>query len=384
MKYFSIPLLAFLLSGCVKKADIEFTGNAPGVKSGVFIVKTVSDSTVYGENIKDGKFSISKRPLKYPGYYMINVTDDVNNDNHSGFEVYLEGGQYTIETEEGKLYKYPKITSPSKVQEQLSAYYAIVDKVSAGTAQEVKAVNQEIKDKEKSSSPQEYTRLLNKLTDAQNKMLTNNVVAFKEFVAAYPNSDISAHLMSKLNYDDDPATYYTIYKTLTPVARNSEEGKELGDRLSHLVKLVVGAKAPDIVGSTPEGKPFDKKSVNGKLIVIDFWRAGNDVSRQNHQLLKDLLTRTKSGNLAIVGVSLDIRKDWWAYTIKQDDLNWAQITDAKGDDSPNAANWNITQIPTYYLLDSNWNIVERNIDIGRIEFEMNDYLKKGRKSPKSQ
>ncbi len=379
MKYLSIPLFAILLSGCIKKADIEFTGEAPGVKSGVFIVKTVSDSTVYGENIKDGKFAVSKRPLKYPGYYTINVTDDANNDNHSPFEVYLEGGKYKIETEEGKLYKYPKITSSSKIQEQLSAFYTIVDKVSSGTAQVVKQINQEIKDKEKSSSPQEYTRMLNKLTDAQNNMLTNNVVAFKQFIAAYPNSEISAHLMGKLNYDDDPATYYAIYKTLTPAARNSDEGKELGERLGHLVKLVVGAKAPAIVGNTPDGKPFDQKSINSKVIVVDFWKVGNDFSKQNHLQFADILNRIKDPKkLAIVSVSLGSRKDWWTYAITQDNLTWTQVTDLKGDDSPNAANWNITQIPTYYLLDSNWNIVERNIDIGRIEFEVNDYLKKHR------
>src|ERR1700743_1735281 len=153
MKYSPILLIAlFALSSCIKKANIEFTGTAPGVTSGVFIVKTISDSSVFGENIKDGKFAISKRPLKYPGYYLLNVVDDANNDNHAAFEVYLEDGKYNIETEPGKLYKYPKITSPSKKQEQLSAFYTLVDKVSMGATGEINKINQELKDKEKTAS----------------------------------------------------------------------------------------------------------------------------------------------------------------------------------------------------------------------------------------
>ena len=90
MKYTYIPLFILLMAGCRKKAFIEFNGNTPGVKNGVFIVKTLGDSSIFGENIKDGKFSIGRHYLKAPGYYTMNVTDDNNNDHHEPFEIYLE------------------------------------------------------------------------------------------------------------------------------------------------------------------------------------------------------------------------------------------------------------------------------------------------------
>ncbi|TWJ02297.1 thioredoxin-like protein [Mucilaginibacter frigoritolerans] len=379
MRYISVIFLALLITGCIKKSSIEFTGTIPGVKNGVFIVKTTGDSTIYGENIKGGKFTLTKRPLKEPGYYMMNIVDQDNNDNHSAFEVYLEGATYSIETEEGKLYKYPKITTSSKTQQELSAFYIMLDKLSLETQQEVQTLNNDIKTKGNSLSSVAYSQLLNKLSAAKASMATSNETAFKDFVKEFPNSDISAHLMTKLDYEEDPASYYAIFKTLSAAAKNSDDGKEIGDKLSHLINLVEGATAPAIAGKMLDGKTFDPKSISKKLVLIDFWRASNEISRRNHQTITNILEQAKYGkNLAVVSISLDTKKDWWTGAIIEDNINWPQICDLKGDDSPNAVNWNITKIPTYYLLDGNWKIVRRDIDINSVNFEVDDYMNKKR------
>ena len=377
MKYFYIILSTFVLSGCIKKSYVEFTGITPGVKNGVFVIKTVGDSTIYGENIKDGKFTIAKQPLMVPGYYLANITDNDNNDNHQPFEIYLENGKYSFETEKGKLYNYPKITSPSKIQDQLSAFYILADKLTLQAKKEIDSLNSEIKAKGNSSSKIDFIASLNKLSEAKINSLQNNVTAFREYVKQYPKSEISTHLMAKLSYEDDPVSFYEIYKTLTPAAKNTDEGKEIGNRLSHLVKLIVGAEAPPIYGKTPDGKPFDQKSIIQKIILIDFWRAGNEFSRRNHEKLNVLFSDQKNkGNFEIISVSLDSKSDWWLTAITEDHLTWPQVSDLKGDDSPNAVNWSVTEIPTYYLLNNDWKIVERNIDIGNVAFEVSDYLKR--------
>ena len=376
MKYYCILLLALFANGCRKKAFIEFTGNAPGVKNGVFIVKTTGDSTVFGENIKGGKFTIGRQYLKAPGYYTMNIINSGDTANHNAFEVYLENGKYNIETEAGKLYKYPKITSPSKIQVQLSAFYTLSDSLDLDANKEMKLLNAELTAKGRTMSNVAFAQLINLISQAKIKVITNNVTAFTEFLKRYPENDISAHLMSKLNYEDDPVSYYAIYKTLKPSAKNSDEGKEIGERLSRLVKLVPGVTAPAITGKMPNGKLFDQKSVVAKFILIDFWRAGNDFSRRNHAGLINLLQDMKGKNkLAIVSVSLDSKQDWWATAIAEDHMTWQQVSDLKGDDSPNAANWGITTIPTYYLLDSNWKIVGRNLNIGNVGFEVTNYIR---------
>jgi len=377
MKYYAIIFIGLLAAGCHKKNEITFKGSAPGLKNGVFIVKTLGDSSVYGENIKDGKFPEKKHLLREPGYYSMNITDEDNNDNHEPFEVYLEGGTYTVTAEPGKLYLYPKITSTSKTQQELSAFYTISDKLVADDRRQIKQLNDELKRKGNGLSKSAFVNLLDQISAAENKLLSSNVIAFKEFLKQYPQTGISTHLMQKLNYEEDPASYYAIYQSLTPAAKNSDDGKEIGEKLSHLIKLVVGVKAPAIDGKTPDGKPFDPKSLNKRLLLVDFWRASNEFSRRNHQQLALMLGKIKDKNsFGILSVSLDTKMDWWTTAIKEDNMSWPQVADLKGDDSPNAANWSISSIPTYYLLDNNWKIVARNLNIGNIELEINTYLYK--------
>lgn len=378
MKISAIILPALLFAGCVKQAKVEFAGTTPGIKSGVFVIKTPGDSTIYGEDIKDGKFSIPPKHLKEPGYYLMNITDDADSkDDHNPFEVYLEGGKYIVETKAGKLYKYPKIVSSSKTQQELSAFYSLADSLSADAIQQLTVINKELKDNYAKLSPDAYNKLLFKQQGYQEKITDVDAAAFKQFIKLYPQSIVSTHILSKLKYEDDPVTYNAIFQSLPPAAQNTEDGQLIGQRLAHLVKLVAGKQAPALEGSLPDGKPFDPKEIQKKVIVIDFWRAGNELSRTNHDQIKSLLSQPNvSKNVAFVSVSLDSKKDWWMTALKDDKLDWTQISDLKGDDSPNAANYNVTEIPYYYVLDGSWNIIAPNVPVKSIGLEIDQYLKK--------
>jgi len=341
MKYFPFLALLILWAGCNKVAHVEFTGTTPGVKSGTVVIKNQRDSTLYGVNIKDEKFQTGGI-LPEAGYYTMDVIDDADKSSHDRhFEVYLEDGKYTVATEAGKLFKYPKITSSSKIQNDLSAYNTLNNQTSAGAPNEAAQFD-----------------------------------AYQQFLKQYPQSSISAHLMSRMAYDAEPAKYYEMYKTFSAEAKNSVEGKEIGEKLSHLVKLIPGAQSPVIVGKTPDGKPFDPASIKKKVILIDFWRAVNQVSRLNHQSMQSLLKEFKANDFGILSVSIDSKADWWTGAIKEDNMTWAQVSDLKGNDSQNAANWAVSQIPTYCLVDGNWKIIARDIQLREVPVYVNEYLSK--------
>lgn len=377
MKFPYIIVAALLIAGCKKQAQIEFSGNIPGLKGGVFTVKNLADSTVFGENIQNGKFMVSKKLLNHPGFYKMDITEDSSKDDHSAFEVYLESGKYNIEAKEGELYKYPKITSPSKTQTELSAFYTMVDSVSAGAQQQIITISKKLKDDYAKLSPEAYNSLVAKQSENETKLRDANAVVFKQFIKQYPQSQIAGHIFSKLDYEGDPVTYYALFKTLSPAAQQSEDGQEIGDKLSHMIKLVTGKQAPALEGNTPDGKPFDPKSIHKKLIVLDFWKAGNSFSRTSHDQIKTLLAQPDvEKNVAFISISLDSKTDWWKTALKDDRLNWPQVSDLKGNDSPNAANYNITEIPSYYLLDGKWTILVPKIGLKNIGFEIGQYLKK--------
>ncbi len=57
-----------------------------------------------------------------------------------------------------------------------------------------------------------------------------------------------------------------------------------------------------------------------------------------------------------------------------DKINWIQVSDLKGNDSPNTKNWAITTIPAYYLLDKKGRIIEREIPFASIKDKVDAYL----------
>jgi hypothetical protein len=379
MKYFFIGLALILLASCRKNSKITFTGTTPGIKSGTFVIKTLRDSTLYGVNIKDEKFQVSGI-LPHEGYYIMDIVDDANKSTHDKhFDVYLEGGDYTIQTTAGKPFNYPKITSSAKIQNDLSAYYALVDQQSADATVETAQVNAELdKVNHRTHTTEEFNSKINKLSELHEKEVNAQFDALKIFVKQNPQSTISAYLMSKLDYEDKPADYLAVYNQFSAEAKNSDDGKEIGTKLNHLVKLLPGAQSPDILGKTIDGKPFDKASIKKKVILVEFWRASDQISRLDHPIMINMLQTDFKGKdgFGIVSVDFDAKSDWWTTAVRDDKMTWTQVSDLKGDDSPNATNWAISKIPTYYLVDGNWKIIDRDVQLSEVPILADKYLNK--------
>lgn len=80
----------------------------------------------------------------------------------------------------------------------------------------------------------------------------------------------------------------------------------------------------------------------------------------------------------VISVSLDSKPLWWSTAVKDDKLPWPQMSDLKGNDSPNALNWAISTLPTYYLVDADWKVYKKDITLSSIALEATQYLEKHR------
>lgn len=353
MKYIFALLPALLLTGCSflnNNTNIEFTGTAPGIENGVVIIKDPAGKEVYGTNIQAEKFKIISQPLEHTGYYTLDITDG-NKKAANPFEIYLEPGKYEIEVKHASVDKYPLVSSSSKIQTELSAYYKLSDSLSYEKHHKADSLIAKLNEKESYFLPPDvYSKLVSSVKEAQKEATLSTATILATFVKKYPANEVAAHLMSGLNYEDDAPAYYKIYQTLSPEAKKSPEGQQVGETLNHLVKLVPGALAPALSGDTPDGKAFDLKSIHKKVILISFWRSGDRNSRDNNSnLVNNLKNQVPYSNVGIVSFSFDTQRDHWTTALKEDKMTWPQISDLKGDDSPNAANWGIKIMPTYYL-----------------------------------
>jgi peroxiredoxin len=380
MKYLGYLFLIVLFAGCQnpQSGDIEITGTAPGVTLGNVMVKDFAKNTVFRVDVEAGKFNI-KDHLRSSGYYKFIYASKATKGGSREVEVYLEPGTYSINIDQDHINDYPSITSSSKLQTQLSAYNAISDIMRHESRKKVVAIHEQMTDIDKASVKSREKD--DKISALQAQELAANQVdplaVFNIFMDRFPNNDIGPHLMMTMDYQNDPVTYYKIYQSFSNDAKNSDEGKELGEKLKELNKLAPGNPAPAIAGTTADGKEVNIKALNKKVILLDFWRSTNGSSRDNHQtMISELLPKFGNSGLGIVSVSFDTDKDKWTGAIAMDKMDWPQLSDLKGDDSPNGQTWGIKSIPAYYLLDGQGRIITRVAEFAEVTPAIQDALSK--------
>lgn len=378
MRYFFFFLAAvFLLSGCGNKT-VEFTGTVLNGSTGRVLISNSSNEIVYQGEIANGKFYINRQALPSSGFYQLVYFVSGNTSKKN--DIYLEPGvYYTITVDAKDINKYPDIKSSSKKQTELSGYQNLLAAAKASSHAKVMAFDAQMQQLgDLAVTAIERSTRLQKL---RNQQLDANVVdmvaVFDAFAKQHADSEITPHLMLNTEYQLNPVGYYEVFKKLSEAAKSTDEGKLLEEKLKQLTRLAAGGEAPEIEGATPEGKTIDLKALNKKVIIIDFWRALNSQSLRDHdEMQKDMLPKYKSKGLEVVSISFDDNRDKWLAYIKKSSMTWPQVSDLKGDASPNAENWAITKIPTYYLLDGKGQIIKRCLDYYELEVAVSDYMAK--------
>ena len=367
-------IICAIAAGC-KQNRVIVTGNVTGLNNATFLLTDETTETIAGDNIVNGHFKVDA-VLEHPGFGELQISKNGDNDK-ARFEIYLENGSYTIDADPKFPHRYPKITSTSAIQNEISAYQEIRGSVVEKADLLVNQVAQQIRAANPSNTTlAQYRVLSERLIQAEHAQTLTQLKTYKEFTERYPNSRISVRLLSQLPYEEDPVGYNAIFQLLSKESRESEAGKQIGEKLSRLIKLVPGADAPTISGTTVDGKPFDKNKLTKKLYVIDFWRAGNQMGRVNHQdMVNDLIKNRHYGEFEIISVSLDTKRNWWTTAIKDDHMTWLQYSDLKGDSSPNTEAWMISRIPSYYVVDGQWRIVAHDPNFSSLDDVIEEFFK---------
>jgi peroxiredoxin len=124
----------------------------------------------------------------------------------------------------------------------------------------------------------------------------------------------------------------------------------------------VGRRAPEISLPDVNGNVVKLSSLQGKIVLIDFWASWCPPCRAANPRVVRLYKKYKDKGFEVYGVSLDSKKTAWLKAIKKDKITYSQVMDDAGWYSAVAEKYGVNQIPTSFLLDRTGTIVAIDLD----------------------
>ncbi|MGB3591052.1 MAG: TlpA disulfide reductase family protein [Nonlabens sp.] len=141
---------------------------------------------------------------------------------------------------------------------------------------------------------------------------------------------------------------------------------ELSMRIDNFLKqtevVAIGKVAPKFEGSNPEGKLVALDDVLGKVTLIDFWASWCRPCRMENPNVVAAYEKYHDKGFNIISVSLDRKngKEAWKKAIIDDKMDWNHISRLQYF-GPIAKQYNVSSIPSTFLLDENGVIIDKNL-----------------------
>jgi peroxiredoxin len=347
-----IYLLIFpvVLAGCSTKPHYSVTGKIDGADTLTFLLqkneagKLVSiDSAVAHK----GTFRMHGGPIKYPEMVMLTAK---NSRMRTRF--YLENSDITITGRLDSLFnaKISGSVTQDQYQEYVNLNKPLVEKYS-----KIYAAYQ-------TASQNNDTARVASLEREADSVQSDMTKLQKEFIRNNPKSFVAPTLLSGLSIELEADELEGFVNGLDTAVANTQEIKELKERITKMKSVAVGQKAPDFTLNDPEGKPVSLSSkIGSKLLLIDFWAGWCGPCRRENPNVVKVFTEFHKKGFDVIGVSLDQNKDEWVKAISSDNLAWTHVSDLQYWNSAAARLYAVSAIPANFLLDQNGVIIAKNL-----------------------
>ncbi|MEG1910465.1 MAG: TlpA disulfide reductase family protein, partial [Bacteroidales bacterium] len=151
---------------------------------------------------------------------------------------------------------------------------------------------------------------------------------------------------------------------------------EMRATLNTVQRTSINHQAPNFSILSTRGDTITVDKYQGKYLFIDFWASWCKACRIANPRLVSLYYKYRNQGFDIISVSVDNEKAKWHKAIADDKLPWAQVSELKVWDGEISKLYNVSAIPSNFLLDTNGIIIHKNLKSDELGEILNNLMQK--------
>lgn len=128
-----------------------------------------------------------------------------------------------------------------------------------------------------------------------------------------------------------------------------------------LVSNISEAGFPDVSLPDMFGRAVRLSSLEGKVVLVDFWSAELGNSNAINAELKELYGRYADRGFEVYQIGVDQAKEVWINAVQDQRLPWISVCDFRGAHSPVLGLYNVRKVPANFLIDREGTVVARDL-----------------------
>lgn len=339
----------YTISGTISNAEskniqlIESNGSQ-------FVIDGKSDKIISTCIVRNGQFKFSGK-LKE----IMNVAIKVKNGRQFGF--ILQSGNTQIETDANKIWTTKiKNSIENELKQELYKYSRPSEADSQNVYVDRYNFNVSKKNREAAKSDSIKYFYFKRVSDSITKLRTI------EFIKSHPKNFVSLNALNLYAAEFELVETKSLFKILETSFSNHTMYKQIEKKINQLENtVVVGSRFPFFGIVDRFNNLVNVNDIEATFLLIDFWASWCVPCRAENKTYQRIFNEFVGKEFKLVSISLDDSRQKWEKAIKDDKMNWINLSDLKGMESEVALRLGINAIPATYLLDKNRNVIAINL-----------------------
>jgi len=180
-------------------------------------------------------------------------------------------------------------------------------------------------------------------------VLTDLEKRLKDLQKEYPKEPVIWEQFMVIVQNGDEATAKRLSKELIAAENAPDEVKDAAKGV--LRRLEAVGQPFELTFTAIDGSKVDVQQMKGKVVLIDFWATWCGPCIAELPNVKKTYSKHHPKGFEIVGISLDKDKSALEEFVHENEMTWPQYFDGKGWGNKIARDFNISAIPSMFLVD---------------------------------